>query len=137
MFNESDPATWSMSALPDGYRVLPWDHITGEHHLHAPDGRDLSGEPYPHSSVLNAVIVAAMLRYAYVPPRYTWQRDSLSADPSWRGWANMTPIVTRVAPASDPFCPDDVWWVEVKYNSCGSRASFGVDRNHVPQCYQD
>lgn len=136
MFDESDPGTWSV--LPAGYRWLPWDHTTGEHHLYAPDGRDLSGEPYPHSSVLNAVIAAAMIKYAYRPPRYEWQREHASADPSWRGWANMRPVVTATAKGpTDPFCPDDVWWVEVQYNTAGSRASFGVDRNNVPQCYQD
>lgn len=86
---------------------------------------------------LNAVIVAAMLNYAYRPPRYEWSRHLPSADPAWRGWCDMTPVVTDVAPASDPFCPQDVWWVEVQYNTSGSRASFGVDRNNVPQCYQD
>lgn len=91
----------------------------------------------PPQHVLNAVIVTAMLSRTYRPPRYEWQRDAPSADPSWRGWANMTPVVTRVERASDPFCPNDVWWVEVQYNTSGSRASYGVDRNNVPQCYQD
>ncbi len=96
----------------------------------------MTGE-MPPQHTLNAVIVAAMLSYAYRPPRYDWQRDRASAAPSWRGWCDMTPVVTRVDKARDPFCPQDLWWVEVQYNRKGSRAAFGVDRNNVPQCYQD
>lgn len=96
----------------------------------------MTGQPPQH--VLNAVIVAAMLNYAYRPPRYDWQRGSITADPEWRGWANMHPVVTDWAKGpTDSLCPNDVWWVEVQYNTSGSRASFGVDRNNVPQCYQD
>lgn len=41
-FTESDPATWEV--LPDGYYWAEIDATTGEHHLFAPDGRDVSAE---------------------------------------------------------------------------------------------
>jgi hypothetical protein len=135
--------------MPNTVPSTDWEfrtvnHVTGEMHMFAADGRNLSveagaddpGEFAPQTAV-NAVIAYVILKYTYTPPRHEWQRDSITADPAWRGWCNMTPVVTDVAPASDPLCPGDVWWVEVQYNSSGSRASFGVDRNNVPQCYQD
>jgi len=39
-FEESDPATWTY--LPSGYQVRDYNAATGEMHLYAPDGRDVT-----------------------------------------------------------------------------------------------
>lgn len=133
MFDETDMATWG--ALPMGYDWRTVDHVTGECHLFAPDGRNLSVAagvpdpgPFAPQTAVNAAIVAAMLDHPYME-RY--------ADRKWAQWCDMTPVVIETAPGSDPLCPEDVWWVLVQYSSKGGCAAYGVDRNNVPQCYAD
>lgn len=135
MFNETDMSTWG--DMPLGYELRTVDPVTGEMHLFAPDGRNVSVlagaeqlPPCPPDSAVNAVIVAAMLGHQF-SPRY--------ADSKWVQWCDMTPVVTAWSPGpTDPeYGPEHVWWVEVQYSSRGGRASYGVNRNNVPQCYAD
>lgn len=83
--------------------------------------------PRPPQHVLNAVIVKAMLEHP--------QTAEFPDFP----WADMTPMVVdwRPGPTDPDICPDDVWWVAVQYSSHGFLATYGVDRNNVPQCYMD
>lgn len=133
-FNEFNPATWGV--LPRDYSFRTVDPVTGEAHLFAPDGTNLSvragvpePRPFPPESAVNAAIVAAMLAHPH-DPRYE--------NSEWAQWCDMTPVVTSWHPWGYPrHCPDDVWVIEVQYSSRGGRAVYGVDRNNVPQCYAD
>lgn len=84
----------------------------------------------PPQTAINAVIVAAMLDHAF-DPRY--------ADSAWFQWCDMTPTVHRVyqGPTDPQYCPDDVWVIDVQYSTRGGRALYGVNRDNVPNCYQD
>lgn len=41
-FSETDPRTWMVDAIPEGYEWREFSKELGEDHLYAPDGRDLS-----------------------------------------------------------------------------------------------
>lgn len=77
-------------------------------------------------AVINAVIVKAQAEHPRpVTGRAHWP------------WADMLPVVTGCEAYPEPNRWGDVWWVEVQYSTRGCRASYGVNRNHVPQCYAD
>lgn len=130
MFDEHDPATWH--TVPRDYTFRQVDPVTYEHHLFAPDGRNLSVQagaeempPCPPETAVNAVIVAALLEHPEHPGR------------DWP-WADMTPRVVRWERRGDSvYCPRDVWVVEVQYSSQGYRAVYGVTADNIPQCYAD
>lgn len=134
MFDETDPATWGV--LPAGYWWLTVDHVTGENHLFAPDGTNLSVEagapdpcPYVPETAVNAAIVAAMLDH----PHRSWYDNS-----KWAQWCDMTPVVHRVTEGPEPgYCGPDMWLIEVQYSTRGGRAVYGVNRNNVPTLYAD
>lgn len=44
VFDESDPVTWRQRDLPTGYEWREFDAASGEEHLYAPDGRDVTAE---------------------------------------------------------------------------------------------
>lgn len=77
-------------------------------------------------AVLNAAIIAAQREH----PQQTGDR----AD--WP-WADMLPVVTASETYAEPNRWGDSWWVEVQYSTRGYKATYGVNRNHVTQCYAD
>lgn len=87
-------------------------------------------------AVINAVIVRAMLDEAY-----SQRSADLFAgfgDRHPYQYCDMTPVVhTAVVldPSRDTLCPRDRWYVEVQYSTRGGRAGYGVNADHVPNCY--
>lgn len=81
--------------------------------------------------VINAVIVQAMLDEAYSAH---W---ASVFGPDDYPYCDMTPVVVVAVhgPTDPEYCPNDLWYVEVQYSTEGARAGYGVNRNHVPNCY--